>query len=178
MERNRTTFRLVQGITPRRTHYEKGTEFATLIFPAELTPDRVVNILKNGIGAPGKVEPFDGSPEPSLGAPPFDLDEAQTLLTDLRDCLESAPRIGAETDEPEGARGIEISDTLACAFAGRIRTLLGEPAPEAPAINATDAAIALAEEAGVNLSAVTGTGADGKITMRDVQAAIEAAAGD
>lgn len=39
--------------------------------------------------------------------------------------------------------------------------------------NATDAAVALADELGVDLSAVEGTGAEGRITVGDVRAASE-----
>lgn len=42
---------------------------------------------------------------------------------------------------------------------------------ETDAVNATPAAISLAEELGVDLSTVTGTGADGRITVADVRAA-------
>lgn len=42
-------------------------------------------------------------------------------------------------------------------------------------VNATDTAISLAEEHGIDLSTVQGTGADGRILKNDVQAVIEAA---
>ena len=38
--------------------------------------------------------------------------------------LETAPRMGAEADEPEGARYIQISDTLAMSLAGDLREFL------------------------------------------------------
>lgn len=41
-------------------------------------------------------------------------------------------------------------------------------------VNATASAIVLAEELGVNLHTVTGTGKDGKITKPDVEAAAAA----
>jgi pyruvate/2-oxoglutarate dehydrogenase complex dihydrolipoamide acyltransferase (E2) component len=44
----------------------------------------------------------------------------------------------------------------------------------APEINASTAARTLAEEAGIDLTTVTGTGADGNITKPDVQNAIDA----
>jgi len=34
-------------------------------------------------------------------------------LVEIADALKKAPRIGAETDEPEGERNILMSDTLA-----------------------------------------------------------------
>lgn len=43
-------------------------------------------------------------------------------------------------------------------------------------VNATDAAIALADEAGIDLAAVAGTGADGRIVINDVRDAIAAQA--
>jgi pyruvate/2-oxoglutarate dehydrogenase complex dihydrolipoamide acyltransferase (E2) component len=49
-----------------------------------------------------------------------------------------------------------------------------EPEPEPVEIAASDAARALADEYGVDLSLVTGTGADGNITKGDVQAFISA----
>ena len=51
------------------------------------------------------------------------------------------------------------------------------PAPEpATTTDATDAAKALADEHGLDLATVTGTGADGRITKDDVQQAIDAQA--
>jgi len=50
------------------------------------------------------------------------------------------------------------------------------PKPVKPAkINATPEAIAFAEEAGFDISAVVGTGKKGQITVENVQDAIEAA---
>jgi len=34
-------------------------------------------------------------------------------INDVIECLKGAPRIGRETDDPEGSRYIQISDTLA-----------------------------------------------------------------
>lgn len=45
----------------------------------------------------------------------------------------------------------------------------------AESVNATDAAVALAEEAGIDLSSVKGSGDGGRITKADVQASIDAA---
>jgi pyruvate/2-oxoglutarate dehydrogenase complex dihydrolipoamide acyltransferase (E2) component len=45
---------------------------------------------------------------------------------------------------------------------------------EEPSINATVAALQLAEEAGIDIDTVTGTGEDGRIGKPDVQAAINA----
>lgn len=45
------------------------------------------------------------------------------LLTALADGLDAAPRHGADTDEPEGARYVLLSDTLARAVAGQLRGL-------------------------------------------------------
>lgn len=45
----------------------------------------------------------------------------------------------------------------------------GQPRPEAP--QASDTAKKLAEERGIDLSTVTGTGRNGRITLKDVEAA-------
>lgn len=64
-----------------------------------------------------------------------------------------------------------ISDGAALAYA----TLSGKkPKAEDEAINATDAARALAAEYDVALAEIEGTGVDGKIVVADVQAVIDA----
>lgn len=49
--------------------------------------------------------------------------------------------------------------------------------PAAPGVNATDGAVALAAEIGLDLALVTGTGAGGRITVKDVRAVIPGGAG-
>lgn len=48
------------------------------------------------------------------------------------------------------------------------------PPPAVPIINATESAVKLAEEYGIDLSQVTGTGQDGRITKADVEGLIDA----
>lgn len=52
------------------------------------------------------------------------------------------------------------------------KALKGPAQNKAGAVNATDSAIELAEAEGIDLSSVQGSGADGRITKADVQAAI------
>lgn len=52
------------------------------------------------------------------------------------------------------------------------------PAPQSSDPDATEAAVKLASELGVDLSAVKGTGADGRIIVPDVQAAAGQQPGD
>jgi hypothetical protein len=40
---------------------------------------------------------------------------------EIADLLDAAPRLGAATDEPEGARWIQLSDTLATKLAKHLR---------------------------------------------------------
>ena len=47
-----------------------------------------------------------------------------SFLTELRLALLAAPRLGAETDEREGERYIQISDTLVKEFIVKIERLL------------------------------------------------------
>jgi pyruvate dehydrogenase E2 component (dihydrolipoamide acetyltransferase) len=63
-------------------------------------------------------------------------------------------------------------DDADVAFLGTENIILLEDTRDA---EATDAAVKLARKEGVNLSAVSGTGKDGTITVEDVQAAADAA---
>lgn len=44
-----------------------------------------------------------------------------SILETIITLLETAPRLGADVDEPEGARYIQISDTLAQSMAAALR---------------------------------------------------------
>lgn len=46
------------------------------------------------------------------------------------------------------------------------------PSPPSPAVEATDAAATLADESGIDLATVKGTGANGRITVNDVRALV------
>lgn len=48
-----------------------------------------------------------------------------------------------------------------------------EDAPAPSPVNATDKAVELANDAGIDLASVVGTGKNGKVTAEDVEAAIE-----
>ena len=47
-----------------------------------------------------------------------------TIIEKLISLLETAGRMGAETDDPEGTRYIQISDTLANQLSGELRRFL------------------------------------------------------
>ncbi len=98
-----------------------------------------------------------------------------TLLVDERDApalaamrefepIEIAPAGDAEPPSDSASEGQDSADEPS-----------GEPVEPEP-VNATDAAIALADEAGIDLAAVAGTGADGRIVINDVRDAIAAQA--
>lgn len=48
------------------------------------------------------------------------------IAYELIELFEAAPRLGAETDMPEGARYIQISDTLAKRIAASLRKLAAD----------------------------------------------------
>jgi pyruvate/2-oxoglutarate dehydrogenase complex dihydrolipoamide acyltransferase (E2) component len=58
------------------------------------------------------------------------------------------------------------------------RVEIKKPESAAPALDATEAATTLAEENGVDLTAVTGSGHNGRIVQGDVQAAIDTPTGE
>lgn len=62
-----------------------------------------------------------------------------------------------------------LVDSGAAAFVVEISEVPQQVTAE---VGATDAARALAEERGVDLAAVKGTGKDGKITLKDIKAAL------
>lgn len=95
--------------------------------------------------------------------------------------------------------GVELQDVIVCRREGEIVTVVVNPGPEyyipiveleamdaevvgqVPEVGeaqearpeATDAAVALAREAGIDLQTVAGTGKDGKITIGDVRSAVD-----
>lgn len=73
---------------------------------------------------------------------------------------------------PAGKPADNVSDTPVGATSD---SLAGgsEPVGDDSDIDATEAAVALAEENGVDLGAITGTGKDGRITVGDVRAVLE-----
>ena len=50
-------------------------------------------------------------------------------LLDMAEALDQSARLGADKDQPEGARYIQISDTLARRWAARLRNG-GQPGPD------------------------------------------------
>ena len=88
--------------------------------------------------------------------------------------LEDAVRVLAENVLAKSGQSGPI-DSLAVQFAPEEeRLVLSEPVVEADgeAVNATDAAVELAEAENVDLSSVEGSGEDGRILVGDVEDAI------
>ena len=107
-------------------------------------------------------------------------DGANQLTYDTADSVDSPGQsAGGTIVVPEGIDTLEEASQAmdeASAAAENERVLAGasaeEPeaaAPQAAEVNATAGAIEAAEELGVDLAAVEGTGADGKITKPDVE---------
>ena len=90
----------------------------------------------------------------------YELDEGEAKLRIARGLVKEAPAEppAPPAPAPAGSPG-------------------GSGAGDPPPPSATDAAIKLAEENGVDLAQVTGTGADGRITQPDVQKFIDERAG-
>lgn len=70
------------------------------------------------------------------------------------------------------------TETMLEHFGDRLERVRGAsgPEPDVPeSVNATDAAVELAAEHGIDMADVEGTGEDGRILKSDVEAAVEAA---
>ena len=75
---------------------------------------------------------------------------------------------------PQGTR-LALTDEQAGKMGNKVMATGDEVALDLNQVDATDAAAALAEENGIDLATVSGTGANGRIGKPDVQAAIDAA---
>jgi len=133
----------------------------------------------------GTPETYD--PGPGLSQTEQDMNDETAATVDAavqaRDEAEEATPPESSEEEQAEAEAIseaeqtaaEVADTGPVGPADSAEAAAGvapegaESAPDAPA--ATDAAVAKAEELGVDLSTVEGTGADGKIIVGDVEAA-------
>ena len=69
---------------------------------------------------------------------------------------------------------LDLTDKQAKKMGSKVMAIGDEETLDLNQINATDAAIALAEENDIDLASVTGTGTNGRIGKPDVQAAIDA----
>ena len=77
----------------------------------------------------------------------------------------------------EAAPEIETASEAVVALGTARADDASEPMPEETAIDATATAVQLAEEAGINLSTIEGSGKEGRILKSDVAAAIKAQEG-
>jgi pyruvate/2-oxoglutarate dehydrogenase complex dihydrolipoamide acyltransferase (E2) component len=82
------------------------------------------------------------------------------------------PRVRVRTQHGPGGKHragdvIEVSDLELRDFGDKFEIVSGEPA-----VNATDAAVELAHERGIDLAEIEGSGADGRILKSDVEAAV------
>lgn len=75
---------------------------------------------------------------------------------------------------PPGTR-LELTAKQAKKMGNKVMAIGDEVPLDLNQINATDAAVALAEENGIDLATVNGTGNNGRIGKPDVQAAIDSA---
>lgn len=88
--------------------------------------------------------------------------------------IEIAPADAPDSDRPR-RQGVAVADPPSDSDSEGQDSADSTSSPTEP-VNATDAAIALAAEAGIDLAAVAGTGADGRIVINDVRDAIAAQA--
>jgi pyruvate/2-oxoglutarate dehydrogenase complex dihydrolipoamide acyltransferase (E2) component len=72
------------------------------------------------------------------------------------------------------AKAQDVSETPVAAPVEALSETAESPAPT---IDATDAAVALADANGIDLASITGTGKDGRVLEGDVKESLEAAAG-
>lgn len=73
------------------------------------------------LGAESEHIDLNYSNDEMIGLPPLEPVEYPEPEMGPADLLDAAPRMGAEVDEPEGSRYIQLSDTLALSLADRIR---------------------------------------------------------
>lgn len=110
-----------------------------------------------------------------ITGPPKQKGASAVKLSDVAAVLRNAPRLGAEQDDPEGARTIELSDTLASQMADSIETEQAERAKASKAAQ-TEARRALATTA-LQQAALTPVSSESDTAFRTAveQAAINAA---
>ena len=119
-----------------------------------------------------------GTEETEAGDPPGPADLSEkteaALAAEAGDEARGIDRTG-DTDlpSPDGAEAPKEEGEEPSEVMGGADGPLPPEEPEANTPEATDAAVELAAEKGVDLSEVEGTGVDGKVTKPDVEAALE-----